>query len=253
MQKTICITGATSGFGKSCALLFGAHGYRLILCGRRLDRLKSLRDQMEGVDLHCLSFDVRSKEQIEQALAGLPDRFAKIDILVNNAGLALGQEPAHKASIEDWETMVDTNIKGLLYMTRQILPLMVKRGTGHVVNIGSVAGSNPYPGGNTYGASKAFVSLFSRNLRADLEGTGVRVTSVEPGLADTEFSLVRFHGDQEKADNVYKGIKPLSGDDIAEAVFWAVNRPEHVNINCIEVMPTCQSYGPYNIYRQEND
>ncbi len=253
MTQTICITGATSGFGRGCAELFAAKGYRLILCGRRQERLTKLQQQLGEAEIHTLSFDVRNQKQVKEALDSLPERFEDIDVLVNNAGLALGLEPAHEALMEDWEIMVDTNIKGLLYMTRQIIPGMVKRGDGHVVNIGSVAGSYPYPGGNTYGGTKAFVIQFSRNLRSDLHGTGVRITNIDPGLAETEFALVRFHGDGEKADDVYKGTQPLVAEDIAETVFWAINRPPHVNINTIELMPTCQSWAPLAIHRDQED
>lgn len=172
----------------------------------------------------------------------IPEEYSKIDILVNNAGLALGLEPAHQADLTDWNRMVDTNIKGLYLMTRKILPGMVERKSGHIINIGSIAGNYAYPGGNAYGATKAFVKQFSRNLRADLLGTQVRVTNIEPGLAETEFSLVRFHGDKDKADNVYKGANPLTAEDIAESVLWAAEQPQHVNINSIELMPTSQAW-----------
>ncbi len=251
MTQTVCITGATSGFGKGCAELFAKKGYRLILCGRRQERLKELHKQLNKVEVHTLCFDVRDQKQVKEALDSLPQKFQEITILINNAGLALGLEPAHEASMDDWEIMIDTNIKGLLYMTRQIIPAMIKRKSGHVVNIGSVAGIYPYPGGNSYGGTKAFVRQFSRNLRCDLHGTGVRVTTVEPGLAETEFSQVRFHGDIEKADDVYKGTQPLVAQDIAETVFWAINRPLHVNINTIELMPTCQSWASLAVHRDQ--
>ena len=181
---------------------------------------------------------------------GLPVEFAEIDLLVNNAGLALGLNPAQQADLDDWDQMIDTNCKGLTYCTRAILPGMVARGRGHVINLGSVAGSYPYPGGNVYGGTKAFVHQFSLNLRSDLHGTGVRVTSVEPGMADTEFSLVRFGGDQAQADDVYTGMQPLTADDIAEAIYWAATQPQHVNVNRIELMATDQSFAPFQVARE---
>ncbi|MFO7752379.1 MAG: SDR family NAD(P)-dependent oxidoreductase, partial [Desulfobacteraceae bacterium] len=174
-----------------------------------------------------------------------------VDVLVNNAGLALGLEPAHRADLSDWEEMVDTNIKGLMYCTRALLPSMAKKGSGHIVNIGSIAGTYPYPGGNAYGASKAFVKQFSRNLRADLAGTGIKVTNIEPGLAETEFSIVRFKGDRDKAAKVYENTEPLVAEDIAQTVFWVVSTPSRVNINSVEIMPVCQAWGPLSVTRKE--
>ncbi len=249
MSKTILITGATSGFGEACAELFASHGWQLILCGRRKDRLEALRHRLPDTLCHLASFDVQDRELVRKMHTDLPAEFAGVDVLVNNAGLALGLQPAHQTEMEDWETMVNTNIKGLLYMTRVFLPGMVEKGGGHVVNIGSVAGSWPYPGGNTYGATKAFVQQFSRNLRADLMGKNVRVTNIEPGMAETEFSLVRFHGDGEKADKVYENVQPLIAQDIAETIFWAVNRPSHVNINSIELMAVNQAWGPLAVHK----
>lgn len=250
-MNTILITGATSGFGLACAEMFAAHRWRLILCGRRADRLTALAAKLSGVPIHLAVFDVRDLEMVKKMYGEIPEEFREIDVLVNNAGLALGMEPAQSADLDDWETMVDTNIKGLLYLTRTILPAMVQRQKGHIVNIGSVAGNWPYPGGNTYGGTKAFVNHFSRNLRADLHGTGIRVTNIEPGLADTEFSTVRFHGDRDRADAVYVGTRPLTAVDIAESIFWAVSRPPHVNINSMEIMPVAQSWGPFPIHREE--
>lgn len=248
MQKTILITGATSGFGKACAEVFGENGWKLILCGRRLERLEELRKTLsEKVPVHIASFDVRDREAAKQMVENLPEQFSDIDVLLNNAGLALGLNPSHQTDLDEWEIMVDTNIKGLMFMTRFVLPGMVERKKGHVVNLGSTAGNWPYPGGNTYGASKAFVKQFSHNLRCDVHGSGVRVTNIEPGLAETEFSVVRFNGDLEKAASVYDGTQPLTAADIAECVWWAVNQPSHVNINRIEVMPTCQSCAPLRI------
>ncbi len=250
MTQTILITGATSGFGKACAELFGQHGWKLILTGRRGDRLAELRDKLGKSKVHAAVFDVRDRRQAEEMVAGLPAEFREIDLLLNNAGLALGLGPAQEASLDEWETMVDTNIKGLLYMTRLILPGMVARGRGHVINLGSIAASWPYPGGNTYGATKAFVQQFSRNLRVDLRGTGIRVTNIEPGLAESEFSVVRFGGDKEKAAKVYEGTEPLTPIDIAEIIYWTASRPAHVNINCIEVMPVCQSWEGFAVSRR---
>jgi len=249
-MKTILITGATSGFGKACAELFATSGWRLILCGRRKERLTELAARL-AAPVYTAAFDVRDNEMVKRMYAEIPADFRQIDVLVNSAGLALGMLPAQDADLADWEAMVDTNIKGLMYMTRMILPDMVRRKTGHIVNLGSVAGNWPYPGGNAYGGTKAFVQQFSRNLRADLHGTGVRVTNIKPGLAETEFSVVRFHGDQKQADSVYAGMTPLSAADIAETIHWTVSRPSHVNINTLEIMPVAQSWGPFPIYREE--
>ncbi len=248
-KKTIYITGASSGFGAACARRFAREGWRLVLTGRRRGHLERLRDELKA-DCQLLVQDVRDRERIAADLAALPEGFREIEVLVNNAGLALGMAPAPEADLDQWETMIDTNIKGLVYCTRLILPGMVARGRGHIVNIGSVAGNWPYPGGNVYGSSKAFVKQFSLNLRADLLGTGVRVSNVEPGLAETEFSLVRFGGDRDKADAVYDRTQPLTGEDIADIVFWLVSQPPHVNINRVEVMPVCQSCGPFAIHRR---
>jgi 3-hydroxy acid dehydrogenase/malonic semialdehyde reductase len=194
--------------------------------------------------------DVRDRAAVQDVVAGLPAEFAEIDVLVNNAGLAKGLKPAQEADLDDWEEMIDTNCKGLVYCTRAILPGMVERGRGHVVNLGSVAGTYPYPGGNVYGATKAFVHQFTLNLRSDLHGTGARATSVEPGLSgETEFSTVRFSGDQAQADAVYAGMQPLVPADIAEAVYWVVSQPPHVNINTIEMMPVAQSFAPFQVHR----
>ena len=251
MSRNILITGATSGFGRACAERFAAEGWGLILCGRREDRLQRLRAELPAERVHCTRLDVRARDQVEEMVAGIPAVLQGIDVLVNNAGLALGLNPAHEADMEDWEIMVDTNIKGMLYLTRAVLPDMVRRNRGHIINIGSVAGTWPYPGGNAYGATKAFVKQFTNNLRTDLLGTAVRVTNIEPGLAETEFSLVRFHGDREQADKAYKGTRPLTAADIAEIVHWVTSVPPHVNINALEVMPVCQSWSPFAIHREE--
>ncbi len=248
MKKTVLITGASSGFGEAIARRFAEMGFSLVLAARRLERLQQLSESLP-VNCFLIQLDVRDRKAVERAIDDLPDEFSTIDILINNAGLALGLGPAHEADLDDWDTMIDTNIKGLTYVTRAVLPGMVARQSGHVVNMGSIAGDWPYPGGNSYGASKAFVKQFSLNLRADLQGKNVRVTNIEPGLAQTEFSVVRFHGDQQKADSIYEGLKPLLPADIAETVIWATSLPEHVNINRIEVMPTCQSFSPLAIAR----
>ncbi len=250
-MKTAFITGATSGFGRACAELFAEKGWNLVLCGRRAERLQELQEKFTNVAVHTAVCDVRDRIQVQEMVDDLPESHAVIDLLVNNAGLALGLKPAQEADLEDWEIMVDTNIKGLMYMTRALLPAMVASGKGHIINMGSVAGSWPYPGGNAYGATKAFVEQFSNNLRTDLHGTGVRVSNIEPGLAESEFSYVRFHGDQEKADGVYEGTDPLTPKDIAEIVYWIADRPLHVNINRVEVMPVCQTWSPFAIHRKQ--
>jgi len=249
-MKTILITGATSGFGLACGRRFAAEGWQLIITGRRGERLQALADEFPDTPMHQVVLDVRDREQIQTMVNGLPEQFGDIDVLLNNAGLALGVDPAHKAILDDWETMIDTNIKGLVTLTRAVLPGMVERNRGHVINIGSVAGTYPYPGGNVYGATKAFVKQFSKNLLTDLVDTRVRVTNIEPGLCETEFSIVRMHGDKEKADAIYQGTEPITGEDIAEIVFWTTSVPPHVNINTVEVMPVCQSCGPFTIHRE---
>jgi 3-hydroxy acid dehydrogenase/malonic semialdehyde reductase len=242
------VTGASSGFGAACAEAFARAGSRVVLAGRRADRLRELAGRLGEAALP-LELDVRDRAAIEAAVAGLPDDFAAVDVLVNNAGLALGLEPAHRASLDQWQQMIDTNCFGLVACTRAILPGMVERGRGHVVNVGSVAATYPYPGGNVYGATKAFVHQFSQNLRSDLLGTPVRVTVIEPGMAETEFSLVRFSGDADKARTVYKGVQPLRPEDVADAVLWCVSRPPHVNVNVVEMMPVQQAFGPFAVHR----
>lgn len=250
MPQIAFITGVTSGFGAACARWFAVQGWRLIVCGRRQERLEQLRVELAAkVPIHAIPLDVRDEAAVNAAVSTLPSEFAEIDVLVNNAGLALGLEPAPQCVMDDWQRMVDTNIKGLLYCTRAILPGMVARDRGHIVNIGSVAGNYPYPGGNVYGATKAFVRQFSLNLRADLLGSRVRVTNIEPGLAESEFSLVRFKGENDKALKIYEGTQPLRPEDIADLVYWAVSRPAHVNINTLEVMPVCQAFAPFAISR----
>jgi 3-hydroxy acid dehydrogenase/malonic semialdehyde reductase len=246
---TVFVTGASSGFGAAVARRFAADGARVIVSARRADRLAGLVAEL-GPQVLPLTLDVRDRAGVAAAVAGLPEEFSAVDVLVNNAGLALGLGPAQDADLDDWDQMIDTNCKGLVYCTRAILPGMVARRRGHVINLGSVAGGYPYPGGNVYGASKAFVHQFSLNLRSDLHGTGVRVTCVEPGMADTEFSLVRFSGDQGKADNVYAGMQPMTADDIAESIHWAATMPQHVNVNTIELMATAQSFAPFQVARE---
>jgi 3-hydroxy acid dehydrogenase/malonic semialdehyde reductase len=250
-SKTVLVTGASSGFGRACALKFSTAGHRVILAARRTDRIDSLAETLRA-NAPCLAvtLDVRDREQVTEKLGSLPTEFAEVDILVNNAGLALGLETADKANLDHWDAMVDTNIKGLMYCTRAILSGMVARGAGHIVNIGSVAASWPYPGGNAYGASKAFVQQFSRNLRTDLIGKNIRVSLVEPGMCETEFSLVRFEGDQDKASAVYQGMTPLTGEDIAEMVYWTTQVPAHININQLEVMPVAQAWSPFAVHRE---
>jgi NADP-dependent 3-hydroxy acid dehydrogenase YdfG len=246
MTKTILITGATSGFGAACARRFAAAGWRLVLAGRRRERLESLQAELGDAVAATLVLDVRQRRTVVAALQSLPE----IDVLLNNAGLALGLEPAWQADLDDWETMVDTNIKGVMYCTRALLPGMVARNRGHIINIGTTAGSWPYPGGHVYGATKAFVQQFSRNLRADLLGTKVRVTNLAPGMAESEFSQVRFKGDEQRAANVYQGVEPLRPEDIAEIVLFVASLPSHVNVNTLEVMPVGQSWGHLAVHRQ---
>ncbi len=247
IPKLVFVTGASAGFGEAIVRRFANAGARVVAAARRLERLEKLAREL-GDKVLPLALDVRSRADVERTLATLPSDFADVDLLVNNAGLALGLEPAQRASVDDWDRMIDTNCKGLVYVTRALLPGMVERKRGHVINLGSVAGSYPYPGGNVYGATKAFVHQLSLNLRSDLHGTPLRVTSIEPGLCGgTEFSLVRFAGDQQRADAVYDRTQPLSADDVAESVFWAATLPAHVNINVIELMPVVQSTGAFVI------
>ncbi|MBI5119699.1 MAG: SDR family oxidoreductase [Rhodospirillales bacterium] len=248
-NEIVVVTGASSGFGEAIARRFAQHGARLILAARRKDRLEKLAKELKA-PVHIVELDVRDRDAIEKAFSALPADFAKVTILVNNAGLALGLEPAHKVNLDDWETMIDTNVKGLVTVTRTLLPGLVERKKGHIVNIGSVAGSYPYPGGNVYGGTKAFVKQFSLALRSDLLGANVRVTNIEPGMADTEFSLTRFKGDKGAADQVYQGVDALTADDIAETVFWSTALPAHVNINSIEVMPTQQAFAGFKVERR---
>ncbi|CAN5374916.1 SDR family oxidoreductase [soil metagenome] len=245
----VFITGASAGFGSAIVRRAVADGHRVIATARRLDRLEALATEL-GSAVLPLELDVQDSAAIAAAVDKLPPDWRAIDVLVNNAGLALGLEPAHQVALSDWDQMIKTNVNGVVYCTRAILPGMVERGRGHIVNLGSVAGEFPYPGGNVYGATKAFVHQFSLNLRSDLSGTGVRVTNVEPGMSGgTEFSAVRFKGDEERASKVYDGTQSLTAEDIAETVAWVTGLPAHVNINTIQLMPTCQSFSPFNIAR----
>lgn len=241
----VFVTGASSGFGAAITNRFAAAGARVIAAARRVERIPT------GERILPLALDVTDAAAVRDAVATLPAEYAEIDVLVNNAGLALGLDPAHEADLADWDRMLDTNCRGLVHCTRAVLPGMVARQRGHVVNLGSIAGTYPYPGGNVYGATKAFVHQFSLNLRADLHGTGVRVTCVEPGLCEgTEFSLVRFAGDEDRAAAVGRGTQALTADDIAATVEWVTGQPPHVNVNTVELMPVTQSFAPLAVHRE---
>lgn len=247
----VFITGATAGFGRAAAQRFTKDGAKVVGTGRRKLRLDELQREL-GSGFLPLAFDVSKRQEVESAIASLPKEFAEVDVLVNNAGGAIGLDPAQEADLDDWDKMVDTNVKGLMYCTRLLLPGMVARKRGHVINIGSTAAEWPYPGGNVYGGVKAFVHQFSLNLRADLAGTQVRVTDVQPGLAGgTEFSQVRFKGDEKKAQAVYEGTQALTAEDIADAIHWVATRPAHVNVNTIQIMPTSQSFAPLAVKREK--
>jgi 3-hydroxy acid dehydrogenase/malonic semialdehyde reductase len=246
----VLVTGATARFAAAIARRFAREGHKIVAAGRRADRLDALRDDLGAARVYPVVLDVRDRAAVERAIADLPPDFAEVDVLVNNAGLARGLEPAQRASLDDWDAMVDTNAKGLMYVTHAVLPGMVARDCGHIINIGSTAGTHPYPGGNVYGATKAFVRQLSLNLRADLLGTRLHVTDLEPGLVGgSEFSTVRF-GDAARAAKVYEGTDPLTPEDIAETVYWIATLPPHVNINLIEMMPVCQSFGSLAISRK---
>lgn len=239
------ITGATSGIGEACARKFANGGYDLVITGRNVDRLKTVEQEARqlGADVLALEFDVRDRKAAAAAVESLKGKWAIIDVLINNAGLALGLDKEYEGDLDDWETMVDTNVKGLLTMTRLIVPGMVERNKGHVINIGSVAGDAAYAGGSVYCATKAAVKAITDGLRIDVAHTAVRVTNVKPGLVETNFSVIRFHGDKQRADNVYKGIKPLTGDDIADVAFYAASAPEHVQVAEVLVLATHQANG----------
>ena len=247
--KTIFITGATAGFGLDCAKLFVSHGAKVIATGRRSERLDALKSEL-GDAVHVITLDVQDKTAVEQAIAGLPAEFSRVDILINNAGLALGLGSYEKQPLSNIEQMINTNINGVLYCTHALLAGMVERNSGHIVNLSSVAGTYPYPGGNVYGATKAFITQFSLNLRADLLGKNIRVTSIEPGMCDTEFSKVRFNGDEKKAEGIYAGMQPLTSEDIANTILWTITQPEHVNINRLEIMPVMQAFSAFAVNRK---
>jgi NADP-dependent 3-hydroxy acid dehydrogenase YdfG len=242
--RIVFVTGASSGIGAACARAFSRAGARLVLAARRRERLETLAGEVEAEGAprpHVIGLDVRDPASVEKAVRSLPPEWSAVDLLVNNAGLSRGLEALDEATPSDWEEMIDTNVKGLLYVTRAVLPGMRERGRGHIINIGSIAGREAYPGGNVYCATKAAVRLLTAGLRLDLVNTPIRVTSVDPGMVETEFSLVRFHGDSERAGKVYRGLTPLTGDDVAEAVLWAATRPEHVNVAEILLLPSDQA------------
>jgi 3-hydroxy acid dehydrogenase / malonic semialdehyde reductase len=245
MKRTALITGSTSGIGAATAQILAKNGFRLVITGRRSDRLKEFREKLESefnAEVHTLAFDIRNNDETKAALGSLPDTFARIDVLINNAGLAAGLSTLQEGSVEDWEQMIDTNIKGLLYVTRLISPGMVKRKSGHIINISSIAGRETYPMGNVYCATKYAVEALTKGMRIDMLPYGIKVSSVSPGAVNTEFSLVRFKGDDERARSVYNGFTPLMAEDIAETILFVLTRPPHVNIDDILVMPTAQAY-----------
>lgn len=240
--KTVFITGATSGIGRACAEIFASKGYRLVICGRRKDRLEDFYHSWQNItDIHILVFDVRKREAVQEAVASLPKNFQQIDILINNAGNAHGLDLFQNGSHADWDSMIDINVKGLIYVTEAILPLMLPYGKGHIINIGSIAGREVYPKGNVYCASKSAVHAFTEGLRLDLNGTGIKVSMVNPGLVETEFSLVRFKGDAERAAQVYKGLQPLTAGDVADVIWWVAQAPRHVNIAETLLLPLDQA------------
>ncbi len=249
MNKVALITGATSGIGEATARALAGEGYKIIITGRRGDRLAALKTELTeqfGAEVHTECFDVRDKEQCEATLSALPESFAEIDILVNNAGLASGLEHLNEGADDDWNAMIDTNVKGLLYITRAVSNRMIARGKGgHIVNLGSTAGTQVYENGNVYCATKHAVHALSHGMRIDLLRHRIRVTEIRPGMVETEFSVVRFHGDKNRADNVYKGLKPLTGEDVAQAIVWALKQPAHVNISEIVLTPTAQADSYY--------
>jgi len=249
-EKVVLITGASSGIGAACARIFAEAGCRLVLCARRHDRLEELKSELEKhTAVHIAELDVREFGEVKSFITELPWEFSEIDILVNNAGLAAGVAKLHEADVEDWERMIDTNVKGLLYMSRLVVPGMVERNRGHVINIGSVAGREPYPGGSVYCGTKTAVRFISRSLKMDLQGTAVRVSNIEPGAVETEFSQVRYHGDQAQADKVYEGIEPLTAEDIADTVFYCASAPEHVNVAELLVLANAQA-SAYHVHRE---
>ena len=250
MTRTAFITGATSGFGRATARRLVAAGWRVVATGRRADRLQALVDELGSERAHAAAFDMRDPAAMAAAIEALPPAYRDIDLLLNNAGLAQGTAPAQQASLEDWQRMIDTNITALVTLTRALLPRLIER-RGAIVNVSSTAATYPYTGGNVYGGTKAFVSQFSLNLRADLHGTGVRVTSLEPGMAETEFTLVRTHGDQAASDALYRGARPMTAEDIAEVICWIAQLPPHLNVNRLELMPVSQSFAGFQVARAD--
>lgn len=248
MNRIALITGATSGFGAAAARRFVRGGWKVVATGRRADRLQQLVDELGAGNVHAATFDVRDATAMREALGALPADFRDIDLLVNNAGLAMGTQPAQRADVADWKLMIDTNITALVTLTHHLLPQLIER-RGAIINIGSVAGSYPYAGGNTYGGTKAFVRQFSLSLRCDLHGTGVRVTDIEPGMAETEFTLVRTRGDQAASDKLYAGVNPMTAEDIAEQIHYIATLPPHLNVNRLEIMPVSQSYAGFQLHR----
>lgn len=251
MKKTVLVTGATAGFGEAAARLFVAQGWKAIVTGRRADRIAALVASLGEENAHGLVFDIRDADAMAAALSAIPEDFRAIDLLINNAGLALGTAPANKADLAQWRQMVDTNITGLMSITHALLPALIER-KGAVINISSVAASYPYAGGNVYGGTKAFVRQFSLGLRSDLHGTGVRVTSIEPGMAETEFTLVRTGGNQAASDALYGGADPMTAEDIAQVLYWVATQPPHININALELMPVRQSWAGFQVARSED-
>jgi len=244
MEKTVMITGASSGIGEACAMIFAGNGWDLVITGRREEKLLSISDSLSrnfNDDVLPLVFDVMRREEVDRAIQGMPEEYRQVDVLVNNAGLALGREPLVEGDADDWDVMIDTNVKGLLYVTKALLPLMVQKRNGHIINIGSIAGREVYPNGNVYCSTKFAVDALTKAMQIDLNPYGIRVTQVSPSAVETEFSMVRFKGDQEKAKNIYKGFSPLTGKDVAEAVYFCATRPPHVNIHDMLIMPSAQA------------
>lgn len=250
-ELVVFITGATSGFGEATARRFAQAGAKVIATGRRRERLEALQAELGAEHCHIAELDVSDNAAIEAVVNALPAGFANVNVVVANAGLALGLAPAHETDLSDWQTMIDTNVTGLVQTVRALLPGMVERGEGHIVTMGSVASDYPYPGGNVYAATKAFVKQFALALRADINGKNVRVTNIEPGMTETEFSVVRFEGDQQAADKVYEGMTPMTAEDIAESIFWVTTLPRHFNVNRLQMMPVAQAFSPFAVHRGE--
>ena len=249
MTQTVLITGATSGFGAAGVRRFAKAGWRVVATGRRADRLKALVEELGAKNVHASAFDIGDEKAMDAALAVLPEGFRDIDVLINNAGLALGTAPVPQSTLSDWRTMIQTNVIGLVTLTHKLAPTLIAR-KGAIINVSSVAASYPYSGGNVYGGTKAFVTQFTLGLRSDLHGKGVRVTSIEPGMTETEFTVVRTGGDQAASDKLYKGANPMTGDDIADVLFWVATLPPHMNINRMELMPVNQSFAGFQVFRE---